>query len=249
VSPWREFPFHKAPRSTHDAFVRLALPAGGADDSNKQRLGGRPKPERGPLGRPGHGKIHQSSDAKSARQASVDCRLDKSWGKEGERYRHPDRAFSLPLASRDRFQSSGRIGHKFVEPPLRVAQRVDENETRLGLHGTKGRDVFAVALDDLAAPIGRCRLPRDDQGAVQRIVGRGFDQPNLDLCPADRDAFNRGAQSGARCPSGTRIERRSSDMGAALRIASVTRCSISPADTRATDPASCLRPCRIACET
>ena len=38
-------------------------------------------------------------------------------------------------------------------------------------------------------------------------------------------------------------------VGAAVRIASVTRCSISLADTRATDPASCLRPCRIACET
>ena len=53
--------------------------------------------------------------------------LDKRWGKEGERYCHPDRVGSLPLASRDRFQSSGRIGRKFVEPPLRVAQRVDES--------------------------------------------------------------------------------------------------------------------------
>ena len=38
--------------------------------------------------------------------------------------------------------------------------------------------MFAGALDDLAASIGRHRFPRDDQGAVQGIAGRSFGQPN-----------------------------------------------------------------------
>src|SRR3984957_11326765 len=44
---------------------------------------------------------------------------------------------------------------------MSVAKRVSEDRARFGSHRARGGGSFALALDDLAAPVGRRRRPSD----------------------------------------------------------------------------------------
>ena len=49
---------------------------------------------------------------------------------------------------------------------MSMAKRVSEDRARFGSHRAHGAELFALALDDLAAPAGRRRRPGDDQDAI-----------------------------------------------------------------------------------
>ena len=49
---------------------------------------------------------------------------------------------------------------------MSIAKRVSEERARFGSHRTRGGGAVALALDDLAAPVGRWRRPGDDQDAI-----------------------------------------------------------------------------------
>ena len=53
---------------------------------------------------------------------------------------------------------------------MSVAKRVSEDRARFGSHRTRGGGSVALALDDLAAPVGRWRRPGDDQDANRAVV-------------------------------------------------------------------------------
>jgi hypothetical protein len=55
---------------------------------------------------------------------------------------------------------------------MSVAKRISEDRARFGSHRTRGGGSVALALDDLAAPVGRRRRPGDDQAPVADAVGK-----------------------------------------------------------------------------
>jgi hypothetical protein len=90
------------------------------DRSLRQRW--RVEPERAPLIRPCHRQVDKTLEAKAARQASLDCRLDDLRREESERQGHPNRTLAPALSRSERLQSQTGIGEKFVQPAVRVAE-------------------------------------------------------------------------------------------------------------------------------
>jgi hypothetical protein len=62
---------------------------------------------------------------------------------------------------------------------MSVAKRASDDRARFGPHGTRGGESFALALDDLAEPMGRRRRPGDDQGAI--LIVTRYSLGKLDL--------------------------------------------------------------------
>ena len=81
----------------------------------------------------------------------------------------------------------------FVEPMMSVAKRVREDRARFGSHRTRGGWAVALALDDLAAPIGRRRRPGDDQDAILIVSRRPLGKLDLDRRSRQDNALDGGA--------------------------------------------------------
>jgi Protein of unknown function (DUF642)/PEP-CTERM motif len=95
--------------------VRIGLISSSPEDKRARlnrslRLRWRLQSERAPLIRPGHGQVDETLQAKAARQASLDCRLDDLRRKESERQGHPDRTHSPALPRSQRLQGQAGIG-------------------------------------------------------------------------------------------------------------------------------------------
>ena len=79
---------------------------------------------------------------------------------------------------------------------MSVAKRIDEDRARFGLHRSRRGGLFALALDDLAASIGRWRRPGNDQDAILIASHSPLGKLDLDRRPGDDDALDGGAQVG-----------------------------------------------------
>jgi hypothetical protein len=104
-------------------------------------LGGRPCPQRWPLARPRHWKVHQALDPKAGRQSTAALtRAGK--GKASEMVRRIQRSV---LASRAASDSMFRLGLAVSSSSQRwgVATRVSEDRARFGPHRARGGGPFA----------------------------------------------------------------------------------------------------------
>jgi hypothetical protein len=120
-----------------DLWPRFVMPRdGSAILADVWRL----EPERAPLVRPRHRKIHETFETETSRQTTFDCRLDDIRRKESERQGHPNRTLSLAFSRSQRLQSLARLGQKFVEPTMGVAKSFDQDRARVGrLQSGQGR--------------------------------------------------------------------------------------------------------------
>jgi hypothetical protein len=145
------------------------------------------------LVRPRHWKVHQALDTKAARQSTVDRRFDEGGAKESERDRSADPTFGFAFARGERFDGLVGTPGQFVEPAMSVAKRVSEDRTRFGSHQARDAWSFALALDDLAAPMGRRRRPGNDQDAILIVTRHPLGKLDLDRRSRCDDALDGGA--------------------------------------------------------
>ena len=76
---------------------------------------------------------------------------------------------------------------------MSVAKRVDNKRPRFGSHRPHRGGWFALALDDLAAPVGRRRRPGNDEDAILVASRYVLGKLNFDRRPRDDDALDGGA--------------------------------------------------------
>ena len=76
---------------------------------------------------------------------------------------------------------------------MSVAKRVREDRARFSSHRARGGRLFALALDDLAASVGRRRRPGDDQDAILIVTRHPLGKLDLDRRSRDDDALDGGA--------------------------------------------------------
>ena len=76
---------------------------------------------------------------------------------------------------------------------MSIAKRVDDERARFGSHRTRGGGAVALALDDLAATVGRRRRPGDDQDAILIVTRHPLGKLDLDRRSRDDDALDGGA--------------------------------------------------------
>ena len=133
------------------------------------RASRRHESERLPLVWPGHRKINDTLQTVTTWQASFDCGLDDVGGEEGERQSHPDRTLGLALSQSERLQSLEWIGHKFTQPTMGVAKRLDENRARVGAHRSGAGLCIGDPLNDLTLAIGRWRRPWKRESPPARL--------------------------------------------------------------------------------
>ena len=86
-------------------------------------------------------------------------RFDEGGAKESERDGPADPAFAFAFARGERFDGLVGTGGQLVKPAMSVAKRISEDSPRFGSHRTRGGGSFALALNDLAATVGRRRRP------------------------------------------------------------------------------------------
>ena len=95
-------------------------------------------------------------------------------------------------AASDSMVSVG-TGGQFVEPVMSVAKRVREDRARFGSHRAHSAGPFALALDDLAAPVGRRQRPGDDQDAILIVTCHPLGKLDLDRRSRHDDALDGSA--------------------------------------------------------
>ena len=76
---------------------------------------------------------------------------------------------------------------------MSVAKRVSEDRARFGSHRAHSAGSFALALDDLAAPMGRRRRPGNDQDAILIVTRHPLGKLDLDRRSRHDDALDGGA--------------------------------------------------------
>jgi hypothetical protein len=76
---------------------------------------------------------------------------------------------------------------------MSVAKRVSEDRARFGSHRTRCGGSLALALDDLAATVGRRRRPGDDQDAILIVTRHRLGKLDLDRRSRRDDALDGGA--------------------------------------------------------
>jgi inactivated superfamily I helicase len=76
---------------------------------------------------------------------------------------------------------------------MSIAKRVSEDRARFGSHRAHSAGSFALALDDLAAPVRRWRRPGDDQDALLIVTRHPLGKLDLDCRSRDDDALDGGA--------------------------------------------------------
>jgi hypothetical protein len=79
---------------------------------------------------------------------------------------------------------------------MSVAKRVSEDRARFGPHRAHSGGSFALALDDLAATMGRRRRPGDDQDAILIVTRHPLGKLDLDRRSRHNDALDGGASEG-----------------------------------------------------
>jgi len=77
---------------------------------------------------------------------------------------------------------------------MSVAKRVDEKCARFGSHRPRRGGLIALALNDLAAPVGRRRRPGNDEDAILILSRHSLAKLDLDRRSGDDDALEGGAQ-------------------------------------------------------
>jgi hypothetical protein len=145
------------------------------------------------LVRPIHWEVHQALDSKTARQSTFDRSFDEGGAKESERDGSADPTFSFAFARGQRFDGLVGTGGQFVEPVMSVAKRVSKDRTRFGSHRAHDGGSFALALDNLAASMGRRRRPGDDQDAILIAISHSLGKLDLDRRSRHDDALDGGA--------------------------------------------------------
>ena len=77
---------------------------------------------------------------------------------------------------------------------MSVAKRVSEDRARFGSHRAGGGGSVALALDDLAAPMGRRRRPRNDEDAILVASRYVLGKLNFDRRSRQDDALDGGGK-------------------------------------------------------